>query len=461
MTSTAPAGDTTWFTAARFGLFIHWGLFSMTGRDFAHQRETAMTAEQYAARYFPRFDPDLYDPQAWADAAARAGMKYVVIIAKHHEGFCLWDSRYTDFTAVNTAAGRDLLRPMLDAFRARGLRTGLYYSLLDWHHPDFTVDQLHPQSHGDRQQLNAGRDMNRYREFVRNQVRELLTEYGPIDVFWADYNYDDAAWTHRAANPGNKAAFLEAVKTGWTRFDPAVDPGKGAEDWDAAGLMELIRELQPQILVNDRLGGDFDIVTPEQAVPSRWPTLDDGTPAVWETCETMYGHWGYNPAMPNLKSPEQLVALLVEIVSKGGNLLLNVGPNGRGEIDAPSLDRLASLGEWMRQHGRSIHGCTQAPPELVASLPRGTLATYNPDARRVYLHLLHWPAQPLVVPDLGKHVEYAQFLHDGAELRSPSHPLALLHAPDPKDLWLELPIARPRVTIPVVELFLREGGRVG
>ncbi|MGI5207683.1 alpha-L-fucosidase [Spirillospora sp. CA-108201] len=457
-TTPAPAGDTSWFTTARFGLFVHWGLFSMTGRDFAHQRETAMAAEDYAARYLPRFDPDLYDPEVWADAAVQAGMKYVVIIAKHHEGFCLWDSRHTDFTAVNTPAGRDLLRPMLDAFRARGLRTGLYYSLIDWHHPDFTVDQIHPQAHGDRAQLNAGRDMNRYREFVRNQVRELLTDYGPIDVFWPDYSYDDAAWDHRSASPRNKAAFLEAVKTGWTRFDPAVDPGKGAADWDAAGLLELVRELQPHILVNDRMGGDFDIVTPEQAVPGAWPTLGDGTPAVWETCETMYGHWGYTPAMPNLKSPEQLVALLIEIVSKGGNLLLNVGPNGRGEIDPPSLERLASIGDWMRRHGRSIHGCTQAPAELVGSLPPGTLATYNPQAHRLYLHLLHWPTQPLVVPGLGEHVDYAQFLHDGAEVRSPSHPLELLHAPDPGALWLELPIAKPDVTVPVIELFLTDEG---
>ncbi|MEU8225388.1 alpha-L-fucosidase [Kribbella sp. NPDC048915] len=458
MTSTpSTAAESAWFTTARFGLFIHWGLFSMTGRDFAHQRETAMTATQYADHYFPRFDPDLYDPEAWADAAAQAGMKYVVIVAKHHEGFCLWDSQYTDFTAVNAPAGRDLLRPMLEAFRSRGLRTGLYYSLLDWHHPDFTVDQVHPQAHGDREQLNAGRDMARYREYVHNQVRELLTDYGPIDVFWPDYSYDDAAWDHRSSNPRNKAAFLDAVKTGWTRFDPAVDPGKGAEDWDATGLMKLIRELQPQILVNDRLGNDFDIVTPEQAVPGSWPTLADGTPAVWETCETIYGAWGYTPTMPNLKSPEQLVTLLIEVVGKGGNLLLNLGPNGRGEIDPPSLERLASVGEWMGLHGRSIHGCTQAPMELVSSLPLGTAATYNPQTRRLYLHLLQWPSHPLVVPGLGTQVEYTQFLHDGAEVRPPSHPLALLHAPDPDDLWLELPIVKPDVTVPVIEVFLSAG----
>ncbi|MBO9520592.1 MAG: alpha-L-fucosidase [Nocardioidaceae bacterium] len=460
MNATTPAGgDTSWFTAARFGLFIHWGLFSLTGQDFAHQRETAMTAEEYAARYLPRFDPDLYDPEAWADAAVRAGMKYVVIIAKHHEGFCLWDSRLTDFTAVTSPAGRDLLRPMLEAFRARGLRTGLYYSLLDWHHPDYITDQVHPQFHGDRARVDAGRDMDRYRAFVRDQVRELLTGYGPIDVFWADYSFDDAAWTHRASNARNKAAFLEAVKTGWTRFDPATDPGKGAADWDADGLMTLVRELQPGILVNDRLGPDFDIVTPEQAIPAQGPVLEDGTAAVWETCETMYGHWGYRPAMPNLKSAEQLVAMLVEVVSKGGNLLLNVGPNGRGEIDPPSLDRLAAIGDWMHRHGRAIHGCTQAPAELVGQLPSGVLATYQPEKHRLYLHLLHWPAQPLVVPGLGRRVAYAQLLHDGSELRAPAHPLALLHAPEPDDLWLDLPIARPDVIVPVIELYLEDGDR--
>ena len=153
------------------------------------QTNEQISAEEYERRYRDQFDPDLYDPQVWAAAAADAGMRYLVVTAKHHEGFCLWDSKLTDFTARNTPAGRDLLRPMLDAFRAAGLRTGVYYSLLDWHHPDYTIDTVHPlRNDPDRSRLNASRDMNRYRAFLHGQVRELLTDYGQIDMLWPDFS---------------------------------------------------------------------------------------------------------------------------------------------------------------------------------------------------------------------------------------------------------------------------------
>jgi alpha-L-fucosidase len=449
-------GDSVWFTHDRFGLFIHWGLYSLGGKDFALQREEGLTPEAYEGRFLNQFDPDLYDPEAWAEAAADAGMKYVVMVAKHHEGFCLWDSKLTTFTSTNSPAGRDLLAPALDAFRSRGLRTGLYYSLLDWHHPDFTVDMLHPLANGDREALNAGRDMQRYRDYMSGQIEELLTGYGPVDVFWPDYSYDDAAWQRMASDPRNVEAFAEAVKTGWTAFDVTKEPGKGAADWDSEGLLRRIRELQPDVLVNDRMGlaEGYDITTPEQAVPRAWPRVD-GEPALWESCETLYGNWGYRPDPLAWKSTEQLITMLIDVVGKGGNLLLNVGPNGRGEFDSKSLDRLRDIGTWMRQHDRSIYGCTAAPDDLYGELPRGAMTTFNPTTNRLYVHLPQWPSQPIVVGGLKDRVAHARMLHDGVELTSPKHPLTLLHAPDPADLWLELPGNRPDVAVPVIELVLK------
>ncbi|MFI6285366.1 SDR family oxidoreductase [Streptomyces sp. NPDC051018] len=348
-------GDSAWFTRARFGMFIHWGLYAMAARDFSAQRADGLTAAEYEARYFTRFDPDLYDPGAWADAAAGAGMKYMVAVAKHHEGFCLWDSALTDYTAVKSPAGRDLLAPLLGAFRDRGLRTGLYYSLIDWRHPDFTVDWVHPQSAGDRAALNAGRDMARYREYARGQIRELLTRYGPLDIMWPDYSYDAAAWHRMASRPENVEAAQIAARAAGRDFDLAKDPGKGAADWDAAGLLAMIRELAPGILVNDRLGlaDGYDITTPEQTVPASWP-LVDGEPALWETCQTFAGSWGYHRDTSARKSVEQLVVMLVDTVSKGGNLLHLCARAAVAAMKPHGFGRVVLIGSVAAQTGGSV-----------------------------------------------------------------------------------------------------------
>ena len=182
-------GNTAWFTHDRFGMFIHWGLYSMPARhEWVKTRER--TPEEVYDRYFQYFDPDLYDPKEWARQAKAAGMRYAVFTTKHHEGFCMFDSQYTDYKCTNTPAGRDLTREFVDAFRAEGIHIGFYYSLIDWHHPDFTIDVNHPRRDDpDAKEQNEGRDMHRYAEYMRNQIRELLTNYGKIDILWLDFSY--------------------------------------------------------------------------------------------------------------------------------------------------------------------------------------------------------------------------------------------------------------------------------
>ncbi len=425
--SARTAGDTAWFTEARFGLFLHWGLYALPARhEWVKQRER-IRDEDYR-RYFDHFDPDLYDPAAWARLAKAAGMRYVVVTAKHHEGFCLWDSRLTDYKAPNTPAGRDLLRPLVDACRAEGLRVGFYYSLIDWHHPDFPVDGLHPQRDDEEYKAaNAGRDIARYREYLHGQVRELLTGYAPVDIIWLDFSYPDRVWG-----------------------------GKGRADWDSAGLVAMIRELAPKVIVNDRLDlpESADVRTPEQYQPREWLTVD-GRRVVWEACQTLTGSWGYDRDNLDWKSPELLVRLLVDSVAKGGNLLLNVGPNARGEFEPRARETLATIGEWTRLHGRAIYGCTASdltPPADCRFTRRGD---------RLYLHLFAWPFRHVHLDGLAGKVAYAQLLSDASEIKmreiDPDQPAqTTTMRGTPGTLTLELPIQRPPVLVPVIELFLKE-----
>lgn len=432
-------GDTSWFQHDRFGMFIHWGLYAMAARHEWVKQYEQIPDEVYDSKYFTRFDPDLYDPEAWADAAAGAGMRYFVVTTKHHEGFCLWDSKLTDYKAPNTPAGRDLLRPMVEAFRSRGLRVGFYYSLIDWHHPHFVIDNVHPmRNHPDRDRLNEGRDQRKYIEYLHGQVRELLTQFGKIDIMFYDFSYP-------ARNEKGE-------------LDNRL--GKSRYDWDSEALLKMTRELQPGILVNDRLDlldveGGWDYRTPEQWLPREGVTVG-GQPVVWETCQTFSGSWGYHRDEATWKSVDQLVRMLIEVVSKGGNLILNVGPTARGEFDERAMDRLRGIGEWMRRHSRSIYGCGAAPADIPK--PDNCLLTYNPTTKRLYVHVLAWPIQHLHLDGLAGRVEYAQLLHDGSEvLMKEMEPWqqAGYEGQKRNTLTLTLPIQKPNVTVPVIELFLR------
>jgi len=423
LTPEPTAGDTSWFIHDRFGMFIHWGTYAAAARHEWVKSREEMDDITYQ-KYFDHFDPDLYDPREWARVAKEAGMKYAVITTKHHEGFCLWDSKLTDYKATNTPARRDLLRPWVEAFREAGLKIGFYYSLIDWHHPDFTIDVHHPlRNHPDALEMNKKRDMSKYVEYLHGQTRELLTEFGKIDIMWFDFSYPNREYRGM--------------------------PGKGRNDWQSEKLLKMVRELQPHIIVDNRLDlppDMADIHTPEQFQPRGWVHVN-GKPVVWETCQTFSGSWGYYRDEYTWKSPEQLIQMLINTVSTGGNLLMNVGPTARGTFDERALSALAVYRDWMRLNSRSIYGCTQseftAPPDC----------RFTQNGKRLYLHVFAWPFRHIHLEGLADKVEYAQLLHDASEIRfaKPNWDVDT----GANILTLELPVRKPDVVVPVIELFLK------
>ena len=413
-------------------MFIHWGLYALPARHEWVKSQERLEDKDYQ-RYFEIFDPDLYDPTEWAAYAKRAGMRYVVLTAKHHEGFCLFESQYTDYKSTNTKCGKDLIQMYADAFRSAGIRIGIYYSLLDWHHPDYPLDVHHPMRENDEfKKIDGRKDMAKYAEYLHAQVRELLTNYGEIDSLFFDFS-------------------VKNRKTGEVQ--------KGRDAWNSVALVNMVRELQPNILINDRLDldevdGGWDYRTPEQITP-RGPIKFNETIVPWEGCQTFSGSWGYHRDESSWKSTEQLVKMLIDTVGKGGNLLLNVGPTARGEFDQRAIDRLNGIGEWMRLHDRSIYGCTIAPGEFKD--PLDCRLTYNPESRRVYVHIFSWPPTgELYLDGFAGKVTYAQLLNDASELKfgaRESWQMSWGDA-DSKTLSLKLPIRPPNVAVPVVELYL-------
>jgi len=414
-----------WWKEDRFGMFIHWGLYSLAARHEWVKNHEHITNEQYQ-KYFDLYNPDLFDPATWAKQAKAAGMKYAVLTTKHHEGFCLFDSKYTDYKATNTTARRDLVREYVNAFRAQGLKVGFYYSLLDWHHPDYTIDEHHPQSPTNKSdsayaRLNKGRDMAKYRQYLRNQITELLTNYGKIDIIWLDFSF------------------------------PQKDGhGKGKDDWGSVELLKLIRKLQPGIIVDNRLdlheyedGQDFD--TPEQVSTEELAKFRGKT---WETCQTFSGSWGYYRDENTWKTHRELLDLLITSVSNGGNLILNVGPTARGEFDYRAKNALDSISMWMHANSKAIYGCTYAPEEY--KVTEHIKLTYNPKIKRLYVHVYDYPSDgKLLLPGYVGKIKYAQFLNDFSELKYSQADN------NTTDLVLTLPVQKPNFEIPVVELVLR------
>ncbi len=433
-------GDTVWFTHDRLGMFIHWGLYSMPARHEWVKTQEKIPEDHYDL-YFKHFNPDLFDPKEWARRAKATGMKYVVLTTKHHEGFCLWDSAYTDYKATNTPANRDLLREFVDAFRAEGIHIGFYYSLIDWHHPDFPIDMLHPRRDDpDAKEVSAKRDMTKYAEYMRNQVTELLTNYGKIDVLWFDFSYSNPA---EHPIPKDKP---------WMH-------GKGKDDWEAEKLLALARKLQPHIIIDNRTEIDQDIWTPEQYQALTWVRHPETNELVtWEACQTFSGSWGYYRDETSWKSPEMLIRMLVNTVALGGNLLMNVGPTSRGYFDSRANSALKVYEDWMHYNSRSIYGCTMAEPEYLAVLSQDCRMTQSTDGKRLYIHLYAYPYAHLQLSGMAGKVEYAQFLHDGSELKYTEGKVEHFSfgASVAEDLLvIELPPVKPDVVVPVIELFLK------
>lgn len=431
-------GNTDWFVKDRFGMFIHFGLYSLAARHEWVMTNECMTPQEYH-RYFEQFEPDMLDPAEWAKKAKNAGMRYAVITAKHHDGFCLFDSMYTDYKVTNTPYGRDIIREYVEAFRREGLKVGFYYSLIDWNHPDFTIDVHHPRRNEPQFVIEAHNkdcDMHRYAEYMRKQAKELLTNYGKIDIMWFDFSYD------------NKRHMIP---------EKPYLRGKGKDDWEAEQLLKTVRDLQPDIIIDNRTGVEGDIWTPEQHQPTEWVThRDTGEKVVWEACHTFSGSWGYHRDEQTWKSPETLVGLLINTVALGGNLIMNVGPTGRGYFDGRAETALEVYEKWMKYNGRSIYGCTQA--EEIWEAPKGCRLTQSWDGKRLYIHLMEYPFAYLELKGMAGKVKYAQFLHDASEIRMIEGEIPYMHSSityGEKLLLLSIPVVKPDVTIPVIELILK------
>ena len=382
-----------WFREARFGMFIHWGLYSQAagewdGKPDPGAGEWIMNDKQIRdsqyAKLVPQFNPVKFDAREWVRIAKNAGMKYIVITTKHHDGFAMYPSALTDWCIKSTPFQRDPLKELAAACKEEGITLCFYHSIMDWHHPDY----LPRKSWNDL--ANSDPDFENYVTFLKGELKELLTNYGPIGILWFDGNWENT-WNY----------------------------GRGVE------LYQYIRGIQPNLIVNNRVGQDRkgiagttsgqdrigDYGTPEQTIPANGfgPDVD------WETCMTMNDTWGYKKQDQNWKSTETIIRNLVDIASKGGNYLLNVGPTGEGLIPDASVERLAEIGQWMKMNGEAIYDTTASP--FGKQLPWGRCTTRIEDGNTtLYLHVFDWPADgKLLLPGLQSKIKTAYLLADDSK----------------------------------------------
>jgi alpha-L-fucosidase len=361
---------TSWYRNAKFGMFIHWGPYSQASVEASWPimvpKPGGITEAAYRA--LPQtFDPVKFDPNAFVELARLAGQEYIVFTTKHHDGFCMFDSSYTDYKITNTPYGKDIVAQLAKACNEDGMPLGFYYSPPDMHYPGFrdTTKLASENWHGEPQRP----EWSSYLEYMQLQLAELLTRYGPVAIVW---------------------------------FDGLNDQRK----YDGARVIEMIRKLQPDTLVNDRLGVDGDYETPEQFIPTAIPTkgivltgidpqvskqLKNSVPRredfrLWETCMTINNTWAYNKDDRDFKSEQTLIRGLVEVASRGGNFLLNVGPQPDGQIQPEFKQRLRAIGDWLTLNGDSIYGTTYGPVQGVASLR----TTAND--KTIFVHIFDWPA---------------------------------------------------------------------
>jgi alpha-L-fucosidase len=354
-----------WWREARFGLFIHWGLYAVPAGEWKGNtdygewiRTSAKIPLNEYEGFVKKFNPVRFDPDAWVKLAKKAGMKYIVITSKHHDGFCLFDTKQTDFSVMSTPFRRDVMKALSEACKREGMKICWYHSIMDWHHSDYL-----PRREWETDRPDSGADFGRYIRYMKAELKELLTNYGPVGVLWFDGEWE-STWN--------------------TTY--------GRE------LYDYVRALQPGIIINNRVGagrsgmegftkeGEFsgDFGTPEQEVPAT------GLPGIdWETCMTMNDHWGYNSHDANWKSSKELIRTLVDVASKGGNFLLNIGPTSEGVFPSASIGRLDTIGAWMNAHGASIYGTNASP---FRSLPWGRCTQRRTSTgTTLYLHVFGRP----------------------------------------------------------------------
>jgi len=347
-----------WWHEARFGMFIHFGLYSVLGRHEWAMEDEAIPVPEYE-QLAKQFNPVPNAARAWARLAKQAGQKYMVMTSKHHEGFCNFDaSKYTNYCAPKQAAGRDLAREYLDAARAEGMRVGFYYSLMDWHHPDGARCATDEDAR------------KRFVEYTHGLIRELMTNYGKLDVLWYD-----------------------------------VDWPLDARGWESERMNKMVFELQPDIIVNNRNGLPGDFSTPEQEVRA------EKTGRAWESCMTINESWGYQRADDNWKSPKTIVRNLVECARGGGNYLLNIGPRGDGSIPEESVTVLTSVGQWLARNTEAIH----TPDRCQVS--RSNFADYTRRGNTLYMHVHFWPGDTVALGGLKAQVKSARLLATGQPVR--------------------------------------------
>jgi len=406
-----------WWRKARFGMFIHWGLYAVPAGEWGGKtnyaewiRESAHIPVKQYDEFVQQFNPVKFDAKAWAKMAHDAGMRYLVITSKHHDGFNMFDSKYTDFKVTNTPFHRDPIKELAKAVRSEGLKFCLYHSIMDWHNPDYL-----PRRGWEAADRPAdGADYNRFLQYLRNDVQQIIKDYAPLGVVWFD-----GEWENTWKEP------------------------YGSE------LYALCRTTDPKVIVNNRVGhsrdrqlGDYS--TPEQTIPAT------GLPGVdWETCMTMNDNWGYNSHDHNYKSLKVLIHDLVDIASKGGNLLLNVGPTAEGLFPPEAIDRLNGIGAWMKVNHDSIYDTTAS---VFPSLSWGRCTVRAGSSRsKLFLHVFDWPTDgKLVVPGFGNNVRSARILGGSkvtTERTGPDITISLsTTAPNEIDTVIELDVlGQPKV----------------
>ena len=399
---TAPSSDAQrlqWWRDARFGMFIHWGPVSLTGQEIGWARGAQVPIAEYDLLY-TRFNPAHFNADAWVKTAKDAGMKYVVLTTKHHDGFCLWDTHQTDFNIMRSPLGRDVVKELSAACKRAGLRFCTYYSICDWHHPDFPLTS--PGGSVPRETSN----LDRYEQYARAQVSELITQYGPLGLIWFDVPQ---------------------------KFDRAR----------GQGMIDFVRSLQPDIIVNNRSGAPGDYDTPEQRVGK----YQDSRP--WETCMTICEQWAWKPN-DQMKSLQQCLQTLITCAGGDGNLLFNVGPTPDGVIEPRQVERLKQMGAWLAKNGESIYGTRGGPwkpTRAMASTRKGNT---------VFLHVFRSEDGRVEVPALPRKVKSASLLGGGRVKTSQESGKLVLafgdRALDPIDTVIRLELDGSAMDLPAMAL---------